>query len=218
MTPPPDERTLYLHADDEAVCVVLHRPAPDVARDTGVILCPPFGFDEVCSYRPRREWAQRLAEAGYAALRVSYPSTGDSGGDPDDPGRLNAWTNSVAASAAWLRTATGARRIVAVGMELGGLLAYRAASNGAALDDLVLWATPARGRALIRQLKAFSALELSEFFEGLASPPPLAPGTLHVGGFFLNAETVSISKPSTSPSCRWRLPAGGACCYSSAIG
>ena len=98
MTEAPEESTVYLQADGEAVCAVFHRPAPDAARDTAVILCPPFGFDEVCSYRPRREWARRLASAGYGALRVSYPATGDSGGDPRDPGRLDAWVNSVAAS------------------------------------------------------------------------------------------------------------------------
>ncbi len=191
MPSPPEPQTIYLDPDGEAVCVIVHGPAPQLARDTAVILCPPFGFDEVCSYRPRREWACRLAAAGYAAVRLSYPSTGDSGGDPDDPGRLDAWVNSITASAAWLRAATGARRIVAIGLELGGLLAYRAISDGAMVDDLVLWATPARGRALIRQLKAFSALEHSEFFEGLDSPPPLAEGALHVGGFFLSAETVA---------------------------
>ncbi len=191
MSPPPAEETIYLDARGEHVCAVVHRAVPAAATDTAVILCPPFGWDEVCSYRSRREWACRLADAGYAALRLSYPSTGDSGGDPRDPGRLDAWTDAVAAGASWLRSATAARHVVAVGIELGGLIAYRATAAGAAIDDLVLWATPSRGRALIRQLKAFSAMELTQFFEGLEPPPPLPEGELQAGGFLLSAETVN---------------------------
>jgi pimeloyl-ACP methyl ester carboxylesterase len=186
-----EESTQYLEVCGESVCTVLHRPPAVAARDTAVLLCPPFGFDEICSYRPRREWARRLAAAGYPTLRVSYPGTGDSGGDPRDPHLLGAWTSSVESSAAWLRAATGATRLVAIGIELGGLLACCATSAGAPIDDLALWATPGRGRALIRQLKAFSALEMSEFFEGLGVPPPLPAGELQAGGFVLSAETTA---------------------------
>ena len=85
---------------------------------------------------------------------------------------------------------TGARRTAAIGIQLGGLVACRAVCLGAAIDDLVLWATPARARALVRQLRAFSTLEVSEFFRGLEPPPPLPHGALEAGGFLLSAETV----------------------------
>ena len=153
--------TIYLEGPHEPACAVFHAPAPP-ARPTAVIMCPPFGWDEVCSYRSRRYWAERLADAGYATIRLSYPGTGDSGGMPRDPGRLDAWTAAVSSAGAWLREASGASRIVAVALGLGGLLAYRAMAFGAPIDDLVLWATPARGRALVRQLRAFSKLESLE--------------------------------------------------------
>jgi dienelactone hydrolase len=190
MSAAPQQQTFFLDAAGEPAVAILHLPASETARNTGVILCPPFGWDEVCSYRPRRDWAQRLAAAGYATLRLSYPATGDSGGDPEDPGRLEAWTASVSAAAEWLKAEVSVRRIVAIGLELGGLLAYRAAAADAAIDDLVLWATPGRGRALTRQIRAFSALELSEFFRDLEAPPPLPDGHLQAGGFLLSAETV----------------------------
>jgi pimeloyl-ACP methyl ester carboxylesterase len=190
MSPPPPDKTIYLGGASQPVCAVFHPAAVNVARDTAVILCPPFGWDETCSYRPRREWAGRLAEAGYPTVRLSYPGTGDSGGDPRDPALLDAWTDAVAEAAAWVKGAVGARRTVAIGIQLGGLIAYRAAAANAALDDLVLWSTPDRGRALVRQLKAFSALELAQFYEGLEPPPPLPDGELQAGGFLLSAETV----------------------------
>ncbi len=190
MSRTPATRTLYLDFQGEAVFANLHVPDAGGARDTAVVLCPPFGWDEVCSYRCLRMWAAQLAAAGYACIRISFPSTGDSGGMPRDPGRLDAWTAAVAGAAHSLRDAAGTRRTVAIGMGLGGLIALRAAALGAELDDLVLWATPATGRSLLRELRAFSRVEAG-FFEGLEQPPPLPEGELEVGGFLLSAETAS---------------------------
>jgi len=190
VTTPPAPQTIYLEGGIDPVFAVFHPVGRDGARDTAVILCPPFGWDEVCSYRSRREWALRLAEAGYPSIRLSFPATGDSGGAPRDPDRLQAWTSAVTATARWVLAATGAQRLVAIGLGLGGLVAHRAAATGAPIDDLVLWATPARGRTFVRQFRAFSRLEATQFFEGLEQPPPLPPDELEAGGFLLSAETV----------------------------
>ena len=61
--------------------------------------------------------------------------------------------------------------------------------EGAPIDGLVLWAAPARGRELTRQLKAFARLEASQVFEGLPDPPPMPEGEMEVGGFVLTQET-----------------------------
>ncbi len=177
-------------ADSARDTAALHRASADSARDTAVLLCPPFGWEEVCSYRHLRTWAQQLAAAGYTTLRLSFPSTADSAGSPRDPDRLSAWTDAVQSSAGWLLDATGARRIAVVGLELGGIVAYLAAAAGAPIDDLVLWATPSRGKAVVRQLRAFSKLESARFFEGLEQPGPLPSGELEAGGFLLSAQTV----------------------------
>ena len=190
MSPSPTVTPLYLDARGEPTYAIVHPAGAATSRDTAVLLCPPFGWDEVCSYRSRREWAEQLARAGYPTIRLSYPGTGDSGSFPRDPDRLEAWTAAVAAAAAHARGALGVRRVVAIGIELGGLLAYRATATGAAIDDLILWATPARGRALVRQLSAFSKLELAQVYEGLQPPPPLPAGELEAGGFLLSAQTV----------------------------
>jgi pimeloyl-ACP methyl ester carboxylesterase len=193
MTPPP-ARTRFVPSGSEQVCVVWHPPAAARARDTAVILCPPFGWDEVCSYRSRRDWAQQLATAGYSTLRISFPATGDSSGDPLQPGRLQAWTDAVGAGCDWLRDVGPVTRIAVVGLGLGGLVGYHAAAAGIKIDDLVLWATPARGRELVRQLRAFSRLEDSQLG---GAPPERAepqPG-LEVGGFRLSDETLqALSK------------------------
>ena len=83
------------------------------------------------------------------------------------------------------------RSVVAIGLGLGGLLAYRAVSLGAPIDGLALWAAPARGREFIRRLTALSRLESSGFFKDLPEPPPRPDGQLEAGGFLLDAQTVS---------------------------
>ena len=72
LVPAPDRadgRSLYLDVSGTPAYAVLHTPSGDApSSDTAVIVCPPFGFDEVCAYRVLREWAIRLARAGHPAL------------------------------------------------------------------------------------------------------------------------------------------------------
>jgi alpha-beta hydrolase superfamily lysophospholipase len=154
-------RSLYLQVTGAPpVFAVLHRGASP-SRHTAVLLCPPFGWEDMCSYRVRRDWAERLAGDGYTTLRLDLPGSGDSAGDPREPGQLDSWTRAVAGAARWLREAQGARQVAAVGISLGGLVACRAALGGAPIDELVLWSVPARGRTLLRHLRAFSAFEVA---------------------------------------------------------
>ncbi|MBV9310772.1 MAG: alpha/beta fold hydrolase [Solirubrobacterales bacterium] len=182
------EQTLYVD-EDEPVCVGFHPGASQQRSDLAVVICPPFGWDEVCSYRPRWEWARELSRAGYPTARLSFPSTGDSAGSPRDPARVKAWIDAVGITATWVRDTTEASRVAAIGIGLGGIIAYCATAGGAALDDLVLWGAPSRGRAMLRELRAFSKLEFTRFFEGLQVPPSLPEGELEAGGFLLSAQT-----------------------------
>ncbi|MCU1487507.1 MAG: hypothetical protein JWN67_4253, partial [Actinomycetia bacterium] len=90
----------------------LHAPDGGTAR-AGVVLCPPTGYEAVCSHRTLRVVAERLAELGIAALRFDYDGTGDSAGRHDDPGRVDAWVGSVEAATTLLRAA-GAPVVAAV--------------------------------------------------------------------------------------------------------
>ena len=139
----------------------------------------------MCSYRPRRDWAEHLAERGHPALRLDLPGTADSAGGPRDPDRLGAWLAAVTGAAAWLRDRSGAGRVVALGIGLGGLLATAALSRGAAIDDLVLWGVPARGSTLVRELSAFARLEASQF----PGAPPPPDDVLAAAGYVLTQET-----------------------------
>jgi len=177
------ELPLYLGDGDERMFAVYHSAG---GRGCAVLLCPPFGWDDICSYRSRRVWAERLAADGHPTLRFDLPATGDSAGSGEEGGHVDAWVDAVAAAADWLRSVSGRRRTTAVGIGLGGLLALRAAAAAdAPIDDLVLWGVPADGRRLLRELRAFARIE-ADSFVALGAPPappgePLAPGGFVLG-------------------------------------
>src|SRR5690242_14881377 len=70
-------RPVAIRADPDEVFGFLHWPSTEAQLDTAVLICPPWGWDEITSYRPRRAWAQRLAAAGFTALRIDLPAAGD---------------------------------------------------------------------------------------------------------------------------------------------
>jgi len=150
----------------------------------------------MCSYRSRRDWAERLALAGYPTLRFDLPGSGDSAGDPTDAGQLDTWTQAVAGAAQWLLETSSVARIVSIGIGLGGMVACRAALSGAPIDELVLWHVPGQGRTLVRELRAFSALEVAYIPDPRQpdpkqGPEPLEDGALVANGYLLSAETVA---------------------------
>lgn len=184
-------RSFYLSFGGESVYALFTEPPAAAAAAIGVLLCPLFGNDDLCAYRARRNWAQALAEAGHPALRIDLPGTGDSAGGPHEPGRLDAWSESIAVAAQWLREDGGCAHVVAIGIGLGGLLAYRSACAGARVDDLVLWSVPARGRTFVRQLRALAQMEASRVIAATAEPPGDAHSALAAAGFVMSAETVA---------------------------
>lgn len=160
-----DGRAVWLALEPNPVLAFPHLPEDGGAGRTAVLFCPAFGWEEMCSYRGRRVWAQTLARAGYPAATFSLPGSGDSGGSPRDPGQLEAWTDAVGKAAGWLSGATGAERVCALGIGLGGLLACRAVASGAPIDDLILWGVPGRGRMWLRETRAYAEMVSSRLPE-----------------------------------------------------
>lgn len=153
----------YLNTEAEQAFATVHMPAGERAT-TGVLMCPSFGWDDMCVHRTKRTWAEQLSDAGYPTLRFDLPGTGDSGGDPCAPDRLRAWVSATAAAADWLRTEAGCTRVVGFGIGFGGMLAWLAVTRGAAIDDLMLWAVPASGSRLLREIRAAAGLSIDSEF------------------------------------------------------
>jgi dienelactone hydrolase len=183
-----NERALYLETPSGPVFALLTEPSDP--RGSAVLIVPPFGWDAVASYRPRRAWAESLAGAGHLAMRIDLPGSGDSAGEPTDDDLLAAWVGAVGAAARWLRSEAGAETMAVIGIGLGGLLALLATDSGAPIDDLVLWATPARGRRLVREIEAFARME-DEPLGDMRDTEPLEPGAIEAGGYLLSPETAA---------------------------
>jgi Lysophospholipase len=121
---------------------------------SGVVLCYPFGYDALCTYRGMRRLAERLAARGMPVLRFDYSGTGDAAGDASEPGRWRAWIDSVKQAVALLRETTGVERVTLCGLRLGGTLAALAAQELGGVDGLVLLAPVLSGKNYQRELRA----------------------------------------------------------------
>jgi len=175
---------MYLGSRADTFFAILN-PAARRPTQSAVLICPPFGWEEICSYRSRRLWARRLAMAGHPVLRFDWPGSGDSAGGPDDPDRLDAWTGAVFQASDWLSEAAGEAPITAIGIGLGGIIACRAALQGADLGQLILWGASAKGRDQVRELRAFSRLEVA------ATPSPDGAAAATDGSITANGHTMS---------------------------
>jgi alpha-beta hydrolase superfamily lysophospholipase len=134
--------------------------APDDRPVTGgVVLCPPLGIEAICTYFSYRVLADRLAESGLAVLRFDYDGTGDSIGDQDDPGRVEAWLESVRSAVDFV-VDSGVSRVALVGIRMGAVFAAEEAGRRGGVDALVLWDPCLSGRSFLREQQAFRMLSL----------------------------------------------------------
>jgi pimeloyl-ACP methyl ester carboxylesterase len=193
----PTMRTFYLRTEPDPAMVIAHMPGDESARSSrGVIICPPLAWDDLCTYRARRTWAETLAAAGHPTLRLDLPGVGDSGGSSFSPSRLDAWVNAVTVAVRWLRDEAGCDRVAGIGVGFGGMLAWLAAARGAEIDDLALWAVPMRGRQLVRELRAGAMLTIDRRVflgpDGSESPEEDAvDGMLDEAGQVITTETIA---------------------------
>ncbi len=186
-------QAFYLDSPGEPILAFYDPPSPAAER-TGVLICPPWGWDEVASYRSRRRWAELLALAGHPVLRIDLPGTGDSGGGPDTAALLDRWVEAIALAGKWLRGRDEASGLALLGLGLGALLAEEAVARGLEAEELICWGAPASGRHFAREVKAFGALQAGRPAQSAEEPPALPVGWLEAGGFVLSAETLAALK------------------------
>ncbi|HTZ09550.1 MAG TPA: alpha/beta hydrolase [Acidimicrobiales bacterium] len=167
----PDRRPLF---------GILHVPDSGTAR-AGVVLCSPFGREDLYVYSTYRALAERLEELGLAVLRFDYDGTGDSAGTRHDPGRVAAWRESTRRALDLMRGA-GPTVVAAVGMRMGATMAALEAA-ARPLDALVLWDPCVSGRAFLREQQALQSVTLG--------PTATGDGSVLTPGFLYDAETAA---------------------------
>src|SRR5688572_8973417 len=93
--PTPTPQPVFFGPVGAALFGWLHRPADGGNADFGLVICNPFGFEEVCAHRSLRHLACAAAAAGIAVLRFDYAGCGNSSGDESQPRMLKRWIDSV---------------------------------------------------------------------------------------------------------------------------
>lgn len=158
----------------------LHLPAGPSRREAGVVLVAPPGRDGRCVYRPLRDLAEQLAQAGFPTLRFDLKDVGDSLDADVDSDIWPVWLDGVAAAAALLKTTTGVHHLVLGGVRLGASLAASAAVES---DGLILLAPVVSGRQWLRELKLAGAMSGTGTPEGGLG--------LEADGLYLSPATVA---------------------------
>jgi len=110
---------LTLETDAGPVFGLLALPAETAWSGTSVLIVGPWGWDDVVTYRSRRDWSDDLTAAGHAVLRLDLPGAGDSAGTAGDDGLVHAWSGAVGAATERLRRLPGCRRVAVTGVAAG---------------------------------------------------------------------------------------------------
>ena len=176
----------------DGVMARLHPADPAKASGLGVVIVPPHGLEALAAAKSLRLLAEALAARGYAVLRFDLPGTGDSLGTDTEPGRVEAWTASIAAAARQLTVHAGVTGIVLLGLRLGALLAARAAPTVPQLAGLALLDPVMRGRTYTRELM----ITARAVAEGARLDPEATstPSGLSIGGLLTSAATLDAMK------------------------
>lgn len=166
----------------------LHRLGGAHAPSVAAVICPPFGYEEICARRSLRQLGNEIATAGIPTLRIDYHGTGDAAGSDTDPQRVQAWLASIRGAVAWVQHHTGAAAVVLIGMRVGALLAAQASASLPAVIGVLGLAPLSSGKAYMRELRAMQmAQDLPAAPAGFVATDP--EGTREVMGFALTPQT-----------------------------
>lgn len=145
---------IFFESQGRSLFAWLHRPAGVIAHH-GVLICPPVGHERVHTHRALRHLADRIAAAGFVAMRFDYHGTGDSEGSDHEDQRLQTWLANVNDAVTYLQHEAGCDVVSLVGLRMGATLAALHAETHS-VENLVLWEPVVKGRRYVRELTALS--------------------------------------------------------------
>jgi len=163
-----------------------------------LVLCSPWGDEDLGAYRGLHELAVSLASAGWPVLRFDWPGQGDAF-DGELAGGIDAlpvWLAALDRAIDLARQLAGVNEVVLVGLRLGGLLAAQvAARRGLQVAGLGLILPPASGRAWLRE-----GMMLGARVSALAAHADSAAPVQMLGGFPLAPASVAALKALAWPA------------------
>lgn len=153
------------------------------ARDVGVVLCSPWGREEVSAHHSLRQWALMLSQHGWPCVRFDYLGEGDSAGDPLADGSVDAWVDGVAHAIEQLKQQTGVSKVCLLGVRAGAAVASLASQGRDDIVGLIAVAPVVKGRGFVRELTALQAAASK------GTEPQPVEGVFQSGGYVMSQRT-----------------------------
>jgi exosortase A-associated hydrolase 2 len=177
----------YFGTQEKLLFGIYHPPLTRADRDTGVVLCNPFGSEAIYAHRAFRQVAIRLSRVGFHVLRFDYYGCGDSAGEGNE-GDVDQWKKDISLAIDELNNRAGVSRVSLVGLRLGATLGLLVAGERNDVESLVLWEPVVEGKAYIEELMTEQEgwMEKGEFSE--AAITKLEDGTVEIIGFALTSQ------------------------------
>jgi len=145
-------------------------------RREGIVLCSPFGQENMRAHRSLRRLAINLSNLGYSVLRFDYRGTGDSAGTLAGV-TAEDWQQDIRIAVQELIDIAAVPKVSLLGLRIGALLAAQVAANHQNISRLVMWDPVVSGQAYIDELSSeISAAQSRANFIA-------TDGTLHFNGF-----------------------------------
>ncbi len=157
---------------------VFHEPSGGSFRSRSVLICNPIGHEYVRSHSAIRNLAVALASQGFYVLRFDYRGTGDSA-NTFSTLRLKGLCQDIAIAADELRAMSGNQQLIAIGLRLGGSLAYQA-NTSCHFKQLILWDPVLNGPDYLADLESMQnqMLRSSFYYTRPRSRMDLEPGEM----------------------------------------
>lgn len=168
--PGEDVEVFYFGSSEKLLFGIFHRPPPQTARRTGVVLCPPIEQEYIRCHRAYRQWAVRLARAGFPVLRFDYYGTGDSAGDDAVQG-LSQWRDDISAAVEELKNRGRLSAVCLGGLRLGAALASQVAAERQDITGLALWEPVVSGQEYLQELLEWHQDKLWYFLSDVQNAP-----------------------------------------------
>lgn len=143
--------SFYFGPQHKALYGVYHKPASEINRYHGVVLCNPIGQEYILAHRAFLQLAVRLTNNGFHILRFDYYGCGDSAGNYDE-GDVDQWSQDICTAIDELKEQGDLKEISLIGLRFGATLAALAGSAQEHLKSIVLWDPIFKGKHYIDDL------------------------------------------------------------------
>jgi alpha-beta hydrolase superfamily lysophospholipase len=199
----PSALPLYFGTSQRPLFGWLHHAQGASARNIGIVLCAPSGYEAICTHRSYRSFAESAAARGFPALRFDYDGTGDSAGRSLDGDRVAQWLHSIGAAIDTLKATTGVEKVCLFGVRVGASLAAVAAQGRTDVHAMIAFAPVIKVSSYLREIRALSLARSP------APPPPglnIDPELQEAAGFTTTAETraalsaIDLGKLDSAPA------------------